>query len=117
MKQSCIHSIRKVVIIGESGVGKSSLLVRYLSNEFEESHNITIGGAFVQLCVDVGSKKVTLDIWDTAGQEKYRSLMTLYFRQAVVAIIAYDITNIDTVYQGNWCLSIKLRIECFVFVA
>ena len=111
MKQSCIHSIRKVVIIGESGVGKSSLLVRYLSNEFEESHNITIGGAFVQLCVDVGSKKVTLDIWDTAGQEKYRSLMTLYFRQAVVAIIAYDITNIDTFRKCNYWIEVMKEKE------
>ena len=101
-KLSCIKSVRKVVIIGESGVGKSSLLVRHVNNEFEESHNVTIGGAFVQLLVEIGDDKITLDIWDTAGQEKYRSLMSLYFRQALAAVVAYDISNADSFEKCNY---------------
>ena len=118
LKLSCIRSTRKVVIIGECGVGKSTLIIRYLSNEFEESHHVTIGGAFVQLNVEVGSKAVTLDIWDTAGQEKYRSLMTLYFRQAVAAVVAYDITNIDTFRKCYYWIEAMKEIEpkCKLFL-
>lgn len=108
---SCIRSYRKVVILGESGVGKSSLLIRYITNEFEESHRTTIGGSFLQLSVDVGVTKVNLDIWDTAGQEKYRSLMSLYFRQAVAAVIAYDITNTDSFIKCNYWVEVMQEKE------
>ena len=93
----------KVVIVGDSGVGKSSLLLRYYRNEFSDVFEVTIGGAFTQTKVDLEKGvSVTLDIWDTAGQERFRSLMPLYYRQASAAVIVYDVGDMKSFQSMKW---------------
>jgi len=86
----------KLVLLGESTVGKSSLVLRFVRNEFPEFQECTIGAAFLTQVVNVGTYTVKFDIWDTAGQERYRSLAPMYYRGASAAIIAYDITSIES---------------------
>ena len=87
---------RKVVIIGDSGVGKTSILFRYMEGHFKESVQASFGAGFRTKdvpCDDEGENTVKLYLWDTAGQERYNSLTKLYFKGANAAIIVYDITN------------------------
>jgi len=81
-------------MVGESGVGKSSLTIRFVSNHFKEHGQPTIGASFLSktLALQAGGA-IKFNIWDTAGQEKYRSLASLYYRGVDIAIIVYDITN------------------------
>jgi len=84
----------KMVLLGDTNVGKSSIVARLVKNEFAEfSCNPTIGASFSTHSVNLVDRVVTFEIWDTAGQEYYRSLTPLYYRGAHVAIIVYDITS------------------------
>jgi small GTP-binding protein len=85
----------KVVLLGNSEVGKTCILTRLVSGVFSESAP-TIGAAFQTHMVTTPSGTVTLQIWDTAGQEQYRSLSPMYYRSAQVALLCYDITNIPS---------------------
>ena len=81
-------------MVGESGVGKSSLTIRFVSNHFKEHGQPTIGASFLSKTLPIQSGgTIKFNIWDTAGQEKYRSLASLYYRGVDIAIIVYDITN------------------------
>ena len=87
----------KVVLIGESGVGKTSILLRYESNEFNSQQFSTLGLSYVNyvdkiILID-NNKKIKLEIWDTAGQEKFRALAKAYYRNIDVGILVYDVTN------------------------
>lgn len=84
----------KVVLLGDSGVGKSSIAQRYCKNIFSESHDVTIGGAYLQQVVTLtDGTQVKLHIWDTGGSERFRSMVSLYYRDAAAAIICYDLTD------------------------
>ena len=72
----------KIIVLGESGVGKTSLLVRYVQNSFTINTRSTIGADFLSKVIDVDGKPVTLQIWDTAGQERFQGLGTSFFRGA-----------------------------------
>lgn len=85
----------KLLLIGDSGVGKSSLLLRFTSETFEEL-SPTIGVDFKVKMVTVGGKRLKLAIWDTAGQERFRTLTSSYYRGAQGIIMAYDVTRRDT---------------------
>lgn len=82
----------KLVVIGDSGTGKTSLLQRYLKGNFIE-HEATVGCAFSSKDLTVDGKTVHFEIWDTAGQERYDSLAPLYLRGASAVIVAYDISR------------------------
>ena len=84
----------KVVLVGESGVGKTCIISRYKYNTFK-SQDPTTGGTFVSkvMILEDEKKSIKFDIWDTAGQEKYRSLTKLFYQNAAVCIIVYDITR------------------------
>ncbi|OMJ87486.1 hypothetical protein SteCoe_10821 [Stentor coeruleus] len=86
----------KVVLIGDTGVGKSSLLDMFIINTFKPNQDSTVGGSFKSKEVYIGTKVIKLNIWDTAGQERYQSLTKMYCRGASVAILVYDITKKDT---------------------
>jgi len=85
--------IIKVVLLGSSGVGKSSLLHRYVTNEWEENGQTTLGAAFMDKKIVYEGINFKFQIWDTAGQEKYAPLAQMYYRDANVAILVYDITS------------------------
>lgn len=85
----------KVVLLGDSGVGKTSLALRYVQDEFHHFSQPTIGASFLSKTVEC-EKRVHLKIWDTAGQERYQSLTPLYFRGAGAAIFVFDICRIHS---------------------
>eukprot|EP01029_Cantina_marsupialis_P020456 TRINITY_DN47946_c4_g1_i1.p1 TRINITY_DN47946_c4_g1~~TRINITY_DN47946_c4_g1_i1.p1 ORF type:complete len:194 (+),score=39.82 TRINITY_DN47946_c4_g1_i1:152-733(+) len=83
----------KIVILGESGVGKTSLVVRFVEGNFSSKGDSTIGVAYFVKTMDCGSDTVNLNIWDTAGQERFKSLMPMYYKDCNGAIVVYDITD------------------------
>ena len=83
----------KVVLIGDSGVGKSQLLTRYTKNDFQLSSKPTIGVELAHEDIEIDGRIIRAQIWDTAGQERYRAITSAYYRGALGAIIVYDITN------------------------
>ncbi|GMJ14208.1 ARABIDOPSIS RAB GTPASE HOMOLOG F2B, RAB GTPASE HOMOLOG F2B [Hibiscus trionum] len=83
----------KLVLLGDVGAGKSSLVLRFVRGQFVEFQESTIGAAFFSQTVAVNDATVKFEIWDTAGQERYHSLAPMYYRGAAAAIIVYDITN------------------------
>uniref|UniRef100_A0A673VRC0 Ras-related protein Rab-25 n=1 Tax=Salmo trutta TaxID=8032 RepID=A0A673VRC0_SALTR len=82
-----------VVLIGDSGVGKSNLLSRFTRNEFNLESKSTIGVEFATRSIQVDGKTVKAQIWDTAGQERYRAITSAYYRGAVGALLVYDIAK------------------------
>ncbi|WOG86713.1 hypothetical protein DCAR_0205931 [Daucus carota subsp. sativus] len=86
----------KVVIIGDSAVGKSNLLSRYARNEFNLHSKATIGVEFQTQSMEIEGKEVKAQIWDTAGQERFRAVTSAYYRGAVGALIVYDISRRTT---------------------
>ena len=83
----------KIIIIGDAGVGKSNILVRYLKDEFDNTKAPTVGVEFASKMVKVDEDYAKLQIWDTAGQEKFKATSKQYFRNAAGIILVYDITK------------------------
>lgn len=93
----------KLVLLGESSVGKSSLVLRFVKGQFLDFQDSTIGAAFLTQTVCLNETTVKFEIWDTAGQERYHSLAPMYYRGAQAAIVVYDITNQDSFVRAkNW---------------
>ncbi|KAG6517218.1 ras-related protein RABA5c-like [Zingiber officinale] len=86
----------KIVIIGDSAVGKSNLLSRYARNEFNLHSKATIGVEFQTQSMEIDGKEVKAQIWDTAGQERFRAVTSAYYRGAVGALVVYDISRRTT---------------------
>lgn len=93
IKNTTYDYLLKIIIIGNSGVGKSSLLLRFTDNSFSPSFIATIGIDFKIKTIDVDGKCVKLQIWDTAGQERFRGITTAYYRGAQAAMVVYDISD------------------------
>ena len=91
----------KVVFLGETSVGKSSIVMRFVRDEFLEAHEPTIGAAFLSKTIKLDDGNVKMEIWDTAGQERYRSLAPMYYRGAKAAFVVYDITNKDSFIKAK----------------
>ena len=100
----------KVVLLGDTGVGKSSLVLRFVNNNFRPYSEATIGASFMSKMIKVDGSLIKFQIWDTAGQEKYHSLAPMYYRNAAAAIIVYDITRKDTFRTlKSWVEELKNR--------
>ena len=82
----------KVIIVGNSGVGKTSIISRY-TGKFNPYEKMTIGASFVNKIEELNEKKVLFEIWDTAGQEKYRSINSIFYQDAYICLLVYDITK------------------------
>ena len=93
MEEDPILTNLKILIIGESGVGKSSLLLRFTDDQFDAEISATIGVDFKVKVITIDGNKVKLAIWDTAGQERFRTLTPSYYRGGQGAILVYDVTN------------------------
>ena len=87
------HYLLKFVIIGDSGVGKSNILLRYINNTFSDEFKATVGVEFGAKNLEINKRIYRVQIWDTAGQENFRSIARAYYKNSVCACIVYDITN------------------------
>ena len=101
------EKICKVVLLGESGVGKTSIISRYINNNFSETLETTTGASYVSKNMtfkEYKNKTIRFEIWDTAGQEKYRSMTQIFYKDAQIAILVYDITNEESFeeIQNYW---------------
>lgn len=97
----------KVVLLGSSGVGKSSLMFRYVTQGWEEGIQSTLGAAFMDKQVIYNKRTLKYQIWDTAGQEKYAPLAQMYYRDCQVAILVYDCTNRESFNNlKNWYIEL-----------
>lgn len=83
----------KFIIVGDANVGKSCLLLRFIDNKYRDNHDITIGVEFGMKIIKLDDKRIKLQIWDTAGQEAFRSIIRCYYRNSAGVILVYDITN------------------------
>ena len=103
----------KIVLLGDVNVGKTSIASRYCKNSFNEHHINTIGGAYQQqkVVLDNGAM-IKLHIWDTSGQERFRAMTNLYYRDAQVALLTYDITNESSFTSIDfWIKELKYKVE------
>ena len=104
----------KVVLIGEAGVGKTSIIMRYITNIFNPRQLATQGASYVSKTVEINkNQKVKFEIWDTAGEEKYRAIARVFYQNASVCILVYDITrksSFDEI-KNFWVNEIKQNIQ------
>jgi len=102
----------KIVFLGHTSVGKSSISTRYVQNKFFEFQEPTIGAAFLAKKVELDDYTVNFEIWDTAGQERYNALAPMYYRGANVAIVVYDVTNKDSLIKAKfWITELKNNVD------
>jgi len=101
---------RKLVLLGETSVGKTCVTIRFVKDEFFEFQEPTIGAAFLTQTITLDNTTVKFEIWDTAGQERYRSLAPMYYRGATSAIIVYDVTSPSS-FEGakSWVKELQRR--------
>ena len=86
----------KLIIIGDTAVGKSCVMHRVTTNDFKELHEVTIGVEFGTLVVKIAETVLKMQIWDTAGQENFKSMNKMFYRGAHCVVLAYDITRLET---------------------
>ena len=104
--------IFKIVLIGDTSVGKTNILSKYLSNEFDPDSKATVGVEFGTKDFKIGNNIVKVQIWDTAGQERYRSITNAYYKGAKGSLLVYDITNPKTFESlDKWISDLKTNAE------
>lgn len=101
--------IYKYIIVGDSGVGKSCLLLQFTNHYFESMHDLTIGVEFGTYMTKYNNDVIKLQIWDTAGQESFKSITRSYYRGAVCALVVFDITNMESFKSvKGWINDVKM---------
>ena len=102
----------KVVMLGDSGVGKTALVNRISEGVFNEAHVPTVGSQFIALPLEVNKRKMTLELWDTAGQERYRSILPLYTQNSSGILLVFDISSSQPLqYIHHWLEYIKENVS------
>ena len=108
MNEENFDILYKIVIIGDSGVGKSNILSRYVRDEFSIDTKATVGVEFGSKIISINNQQIKMQIWDTAGQEKYKSVSSIYYKGAKGALLVYDISRKETFNNLNrWVNEIK----------
>ncbi|KAL9056841.1 MAG: hypothetical protein Q9162_002712 [Coniocarpon cinnabarinum] len=98
----------KLVLLGEAAVGKSSLVLRFVNNDFQENKEPTIGAAFLTQKTHLPTRTIKFEIWDTAGQERFASLAPMYYRNAQAALVAYDVTKASSLTKArHWVAELQ----------
>lgn len=98
----------KVVLLGEGCVGKTSVVLRYVEDKFNDKHITTLQASFLNKKLNIAGKRVNLSIWDTAGQERFHALGPIYYRMSNGAVLVYDITDEDSFQKvKNWVKELK----------
>ena len=109
------YLICKVVLVGEAGVGKTSIIQRFITNSFTSGQRSTTGANFIEKIIEFkeSNQKIKFEIWDTAGQEKFRSLARVFYNNASVCIMVYDITNKKTFeeLQNFWSEDVRNNVS------
>ncbi|AYV78041.1 MAG: P-loop containing nucleoside triphosphate hydrolase [Edafosvirus sp.] len=101
----------KIIIVGDSSIGKSSLMKRFVDNKFDGKYDITIGVDFGYKKIQIDDKQINIQIWDTAGQEVFRSLTKAYYKNAYGALLCFDVTNRKTFDQiDKWLHEINSEV-------
>jgi len=103
----------KVIMVGSCGVGKTQLVSKYTRNEFTEENNMTIGVDFTPMKVEINEKNISINIWDTSGEDKYQSITSVYYRGATGVILVYDITSKESFedLSTKWMKQIRSNID------
>ncbi|KXN88924.1 Ras-related protein Rab-5A [Leucoagaricus sp. SymC.cos] len=109
----------KLVLLGESAVGKSSLVLRFVKDQFDDYRESTIGAAFLTQTVTINDQTtVKFEIWDTAGQERYKSLAPMYYRNANCAVVVYDITQSASLEKARtWIRELQRQADPNIVIA
>ena len=112
MEEEGYDFIFKVLLLGNSDVGKSSLLLRYVDSVWNDAFVPTIGVDFKVKTLNINDKKIKMQIWDTAGQERFRTVVATYFRGAHGILLLYDVTNKDSFKNlENWLIEIEKNAQ------
>src|SRR4051794_10405662 len=93
--------IFKFIIVGSSGVGKSSISLQFTDKRFVPTHDMTIGVEFGARIINIDNRSIKIQIWDTAGQESFRSITRAFYKEATAVILVYDITKDTSFYTIN----------------
>lgn len=110
----------KVCLLGAVAVGKSAIANRLQFQVFEDDYQPTIGAGYIPFCTKIDGKEVELQIWDTAGMERYKSLGSIYYRDASAAIFVYDQTSLqssDALQTWYSCFKATVKNDCYIAVA
>ncbi|KAL8782111.1 MAG: hypothetical protein Q9213_005681 [Squamulea squamosa] len=109
----------KLVLLGESAVGKSSLVLRFVKDQFDDYRESTIGAAFLTQTISLDdTTTVKFEIWDTAGQERYKSLAPMYYRNANCAVVVYDITQASSLDKAKaWVKELQRQANENIIIA
>lgn len=102
----------KVVALGSEGVGKTSMIIRYVGKAFNEHVDPTIGASFFTCKLNVENVKIILQVWDTAGQERFKSMAPMYYRNANAAMLVFDLTQYNTfAAMKEWVTELRRNVE------
>ncbi|KAG6901908.1 hypothetical protein C0995_006746 [Termitomyces sp. Mi166 len=108
----------KLVLLGEAAVGKSSIVLRFVSNEFQANKEPTIGAAFLTQKCRLEDRVLRYEIWDTAGQERFHSLAPMYYRNAQAAVVVYDITKASSLEKAkSWVKELQRQANPNIVIA
>jgi len=108
----------KLVLLGEAAVGKSSVVLRFVSNEFQPNKEPTIGAAFLTQKCRLEDRVLRYEIWDTAGQERFHSLAPMYYRNAQAAVVVYDVTKATSLEKAkSWVKELQRQANPNIVIA
>jgi len=108
----------KLVLLGEAAVGKSSVVLRFVSNEFQPNKEPTIGAAFLTQKCRLEDRVLRYEIWDTAGQERFHSLAPMYYRNAQAAVVVYDVTKAASLEKAkSWVKELQRQANPNIVIA
>ncbi|PHH62916.1 hypothetical protein CDD81_6549 [Ophiocordyceps australis] len=108
----------KLVLLGEAAVGKSSLVLRFVNNDFQENKEPTIGAAFLTQRCNLPTRTIKFEIWDTAGQERFASLAPMYYRNAQAALVVYDLTKPSSLTKAkHWVAELQRQASPGIVIA
>ncbi|KAI0322683.1 GTP-binding protein ypt5 [Amylostereum chailletii] len=108
----------KLVLLGEAAVGKSSVVLRFVANEFQDNKEPTIGAAFLTQKCRLEDRVLRYEIWDTAGQERFHSLAPMYYRNAQAAVVVYDITKASSLEKAKtWVKELQRQANPNIVIA
>ncbi|KAF1985258.1 ras-domain-containing protein [Aulographum hederae CBS 113979] len=108
----------KLVLLGEAAVGKSSLVMRFVNNDFQENKEPTIGAAFLTQRTQLPHRTIKFEIWDTAGQERFASLAPMYYRNAQAALVVYDLTKASSLTKAqHWVAELQRQASPGIVIA